>query len=81
MPTSVAPKFGSTPWIGPSTAPANPASAAPVMNVSCRTRTVLMPWLRASGSFVITARIVSPIVVKRTISASARERGRTRAGR
>ena len=27
--TSVAPKFGLTPWIGPSTAPANPASAAP----------------------------------------------------
>ena len=51
MATSVVPKFGSTPWIGPSTAPAKPASAAPVMNVSCRTRTVLIPWLRASASF------------------------------
>ena len=71
--TSVAPKFGSTPWIGPSTAPAKPARAAPVMNVSCLTRTVLIPWLRASGSFVITARIVSPSVVKRTISASGGE--------
>ena len=61
-------------------APANPASAAPMMNVSCRARTVLMPWLRASGSFVITARIVRPMVVKRTMSAERRDESRTRAG-
>ena len=51
------------------------------MNVSCRARIVLIPWLRASGSFVITARTVSPTVVKRTISAERRhDRGRPRAG-
>ena len=41
------------------------------MNVTCRARIVLIPWLRASASFVITARTVRPMLVKRTMSPSA----------